>query len=441
MKKFFSFLLITAFVVTAFSGCAKQKLPSETDGSAGFEPALDTAATAEIIVNGSWSNFEALEAVAADWNKVYPGVAVNYSKIDDFVHNAHLLVKSADAPDIVLVNRDTFLANKEELLDALTDLSKIGLNTEIINKNFIEAGTYKDKLCVFNWGMLANGFVVNKTILDKLKIDIPKTAAEFEKACNTLKMNGYTPIQGSAKDLYGNLLKNDRDYRISIYDDQEGLYNSFKNAVPGCAKFFDAEFGEMLNMIKRGYTDTEINNGISNPYEDNIMNFLKGSTPFLCFSTESFSGIKKRESKSQLFNAEPFEYEFVSIPIILDETVVSVSPVNGFGIVSGSKNEEWAKEFMRFLCRESELNKIAYVKGVPSVTQKGSNDERYTNILNIPQKRWVAVSENKTVRLIDGCFGETLSAIASGEVKTVEEAEQYFEEKLPAWIDLVSKEE
>lgn len=50
---------------------------SSKSGSEEFSPSLDKEASVTISVNGSWSNFEALEAVAADWNEIYPNVNIS----------------------------------------------------------------------------------------------------------------------------------------------------------------------------------------------------------------------------------------------------------------------------------------------------------------------------------------------------------------------------
>lgn len=45
------------------------------------------------------------------------------------------------------------------------------------------------------------------------------------------------------------------------------------------------------------------------------MTFFEGNVPFLVCDTEKVSGMKKRESKSAAFSANPFEYEFTFAPM------------------------------------------------------------------------------------------------------------------------------
>ena len=45
------------------------------------------------------------------------------------------------------------------------------------------------------------------------------------------------------------------------------------------------------------------------------MKFFEGDVPFWVCDTEKVSGMKKRESKSEAFSANPFEYEFTFAPM------------------------------------------------------------------------------------------------------------------------------
>lgn len=45
------------------------------------------------------------------------------------------------------------------------------------------------------------------------------------------------------------------------------------------------------------------------------MTFFEGNVPFWVCDTEKVSGMKKRESKSAAFSANPFEYEFTFAPM------------------------------------------------------------------------------------------------------------------------------
>ena len=140
--------------------------------------------------------------------------------------------------------------------------------------------------------------------------------------------------------------------------------------------------------------------------------------------------MKKRESKSEAFTEKPFEYEFVSLPVCEEEPVLSRAPISGLAVVKGSKNEKWAEEFLRFLCSNEELDKMASVKGVPAVTKDGSDDERFAGIDAIALEKQINAASYPSISLTEDSFSETLWKIACGEIKDVESAEEYFQQAL-----------
>ena len=423
MKKVVSVLSAAAVAAGIFTGC------SAKSGSKEFSPSLDTEASVTINVNGSWSNFEALEAVAADWNEIYPNVNISYSRVDDYYNILETLVDSDQKPDIVIFNPNTYYTGKDKIIDSLADLSQAGLDTSIYNDGVLDAITVDGKLCIFAWGTAASGFVVNKNILDSLGLSVPQTHDEFIKVCDTLKENGYTPIQGCTDSIYGNILKNECYYRIFGEKDSDEVINALSDDADGCGSCFTDEYSAMIKLVESGYIDTAVNDSIADIYEGNILHFFEGNTPFLCFTTEGFSGMKKRETKSEAFTADPFEYEFVSLPVCGDEKVLVKDTFGGLAAVEGSENEEWAKEFLRFLCCSDEINKMAETKGVPSVL--GSGDGKYfSDLYAIPQERKAAVKYMSRLNAVDDSFKSTFYDIANGDIKTPEEAQAHFEQFL-----------
>lgn len=61
--------ILAAACMLALSGCGSEKNESKTAENTGFSPSMDKDAEAQIHVQGSWSNFEALEAAVEDWNE------------------------------------------------------------------------------------------------------------------------------------------------------------------------------------------------------------------------------------------------------------------------------------------------------------------------------------------------------------------------------------
>ena len=110
--------------------------------------------------------------------------------------------------------------------------------------------------------------------------------------------------------------------------------------------------------------------------------------------------------------------------------VLSVTHLAGLAAVSGSKEGELAKEFLRFTCSKTELEKMAEVKGVPSAAKDSQNDPRFEQYNEIEAIRKVNPVYSEKLALADEAFAYTLEKIAKGEMKDVEEAESFFEQYL-----------
>lgn len=430
MKKKLSVLLCLCMAFTSLAGCSGNNEPSSSEESNEFVPSMDKETVAEINVGGNWSNFQALEAAAADWNQIYPNVTVNYTQINDYTQMLNTIVTGTNPPDIITLDADGYYENKDVIINALEDLSEIGMNTDVLGESVIGGSSANGKFCTLSWGTLAAGFVVNDSLLEELGLSIPNTQEEFNQVCDALVEKGYVPIQGCYIDIYSNLMNNDSKYRIVSSGSYNEAYDKSTVNENGRGSVFAPEFSRLIEMVEKGYISADINDSIPDIYESAILHFFEGQTPFLCITSETFSGMKKRESKSEYFTEHPFTYEFVSLPVNSDEPVLSVSYLQGLGVVSAGKNVEWANEFMRFLCSEEELNKMAEVKGVPGVTKADTNDERFAHIDAIPEDKQVGPVLDEFAKLVDESFAYTLEKIARGEITTVEAAEKYFETHL-----------
>ena len=84
------------------------------------------------------------------------------------------------------------------------------------------------------------------------------------------------------------------------------------------------------------------------------------------------SGMKKRESQSETFSANPFEYEFLYAPLGDKGAYAYQQPWYGFSVNKDSEEKEIAVEFLRFMMQEKEIDEMASIKGLPSVAENGT---------------------------------------------------------------------
>ena len=86
------------------------------------------------------------------------------------------------------------------------------------------------------------------------------------------------------------------------------------------------------------------------------------------------SGMKKRESKSETFSANPFEYEFLYSPLGDKGAYAYQQPWYGFSVNKDSEEKEIAVEFLRFMMQEKEIDEMASIKGLLSVAKNGTGE-------------------------------------------------------------------
>ena len=136
----------------------------------------------------------------------------------------------------------------------------------------------------------------------------------------------------------------------------------------------------MQTFLDRGYIDREVNATYpENNYDGAILTFMEGDVPFWTCTSEHYSGMRKRESKSEAFKANPFEYQFIFPPMGDTGAYEYMEPWYGFSVNQNSDALDYALEFLRFLSTDSELNTLASVKGVPSIVDD-PEDTRYTDL-------------------------------------------------------------
>lgn len=177
-----------------------------------------------------------------------------------------------------------------------------------------------------------------------------------------------------------------------------------------------------LRATVKGYIDVSVNADYpSDNYDGAILKFFEGDVPFWVCDTEKVSGMKKRESKSETFSADPFEYEFLYAPMADDGVCEFVEPWFGFAVSQNSDDYEYALEFLRFLAQEDQLNTLASVKGVPSAI-KNSSDARYEGIQNAENVAARYVNDGTILNHVKNYFKQTASGLGNGDYATTEDA-------------------
>lgn len=377
MKKRFTLMLLLLVAVLTLTACAKQDAPAvQADSAAAFTPKLDTDKAVNLEIAGFFGNFEALDQVINHFNAYYPNVTTTYeqigsSKMVEYLkNNPYIDVFMTDDINLRYPNMaETYV------LDQCADLGAAGIS--ISNGDVAAFSTFDGKLARVPMSYAVRGMVVNKTLLQKEGLSVPTNYEEFLSVLEALKQKGYTPIQGPENVVYSALsysmvmatLGSDPELMAALNTGDEAAVQKLTDLL-----------SRVQTLIDRGYIDREVNATYpENNYDGAILTFMEGNVPFWTCTGEHYSGMRKRESKSEAFKANPFEYQFIFPPMGDKGAYEYMEPWYGFSVNQNSDALDYALEFVRFLSMDSELNTLASVKGVPSIVDD-PEDTRYADL-------------------------------------------------------------
>lgn len=359
-----SFLIILSLLIS-LSGCNNKKEDNI------FKPILDSNAKLSLNVIGFFGNFEALDQITNDFNEYYPNIDFNYQQVSS--NNLKDYLDSNPQTDIFMTSSDFSVDN---LNNYCLDLASANINLIDIDENILSSVYVNDNLYSIPIGQFVTGIVANLTLLAKENLQMPKNYQEFLNCLKVLKEKGYTPIQGPESKVLSQLT-------INMMADIIQTTPSLKENESQALEKITAIFNKIETIITSGYIDDNINQTYPyDNYDQAILNFFKGDVPFWVCDSEKVSGMKKRESKSTYFKDNPFEYSFFFSPIGENGCYAYHEPWYGFSVSKTSPSIEYAKEFMRFLTTKDSLNKLADIKGIPSIAKDAITSSIYANIIN-----------------------------------------------------------
>lgn len=368
-KNILSVITFSSVLLISLVGCEK-------NNNYKFSPQLNTDEKLTLNILGYFGNFEALDAVTNDFNKYYPNISFNYQQVSG--NNLVAFLDSNFQTDIFMTSSDTI--SSTNLIDYCLDLSTVNLNLNDVDQTMLTTSYKGNFLHSLPIGQNIYGIITNVTLLKKEGLDIPKNYDKFINTLNTLKTKGYVPLQSSSTKIYPELTIN---MMVNTIQEDNELYNDLINGNLKSYSKIENIFNIVSNIQNNEYSLDEVNNLYPfDNYNDAILRFFEGNVPFWVCNSEKVSGMKKRETKSETFKANPFEYTYIYAPLGDKGSYVYHEHWYGLGISKRSPSIEYAKEFMRFYATKDELNKMASTKGVPSIAKEKYNSDIYKYIDN-----------------------------------------------------------
>ena len=384
MKKTVS-VLLAATMGFSMASCTGLK----ADVDKGFLPALDTSTACHINIAGGYDNFEALETEFDRFNMYYPNVELTYTKVDDYNNMIGTVLNGNDAPDIYV--NYSWMYGREQYSSCIDHAENLAdpalkLDLDCIRGNII-LNTDDGTLPMVPVFSNTYGMLVNKKLFEKEGLSVPKTYNELVQVCNAFREKGYdNPMMGFSQKETTSL------FTLAIYpyfcgtvaDDAEAV-NKLNSLDPSAGEYLRPSLEKITQFMNDGCMDLEACEEIENNYDAVILRFFEGDIPMMTCSGDTVSGTKKRESRSEAFIANPFEYAFYPIPISEDGSYFLDMPNLQFSVNKDSANLNMANEFMRFLITARELNQLAMNKGLMSPTKDLSFNNMYAAFGSVPK--------------------------------------------------------
>ena len=415
-------MLLAALVVLGLTACSSGNQDATTEG--GFQPSLDASTSCNISVAGGYDNFEALEAEFDRFNEYYPNVELVFTKVDDYNNMIGTVLDGNDAPDIYvnyswMYGRDQYKSSIDHA-ENLAD-SALGLDLDCIRSNII-LNTDDGALPMVPVFANTYGMLVNKDLFEKEGLSVPTTYEELVEVCKAFSEKGYkSPMMGFTKEETTSL------FTLTMYPFFCGTVANDAEAVkklnaldPSAGEYMRPSLEKMKQFIDDGCADLDACAKIEDNYDAVILRFFEGDVPMMACSGDTVSGTKKRESRSEAFIANPFEYTFVPVPISDEGAYFLDMPNLQFSVNKDSANLDMANEFMRFLVTSQELNEMAQNKGLMSPTKDLSFNSVYAAFGDVPESRIlspevIGLTDDAVIQFRQADFGVATGAMTIDE--------------------------
>ena len=234
--------------------------------------------------------------------------------------------------------------------------------------------TYKDELFAIPYSSIAGaGFFYNKTIFEKLGLQVPNTISELEAAAATLKSNGYTPFS----------LANQSKWTGSMYfmylATRYGGVDEFNKAAAGTGSFTSDAFmyaaEKIQEWVKAGYFPDGVNSLSADDGQDRQLMYTEEAAMMLHGSWQT-SAMKNDSDEWYTTNIGYFGFPKHDSSTAEQNIVVGTSIGNGFCFNTGDDADLLKACFVlatQYYNGETYRQEMLDTGSIPSIEGMGDN--------------------------------------------------------------------
>lgn len=372
LKQGASILLAGAILAVTFGGCSQ----------GGYQPknkSLDKNEQVTLRICGNSETNVAIDAVALEFAKVYPNCNVIYEYLQSYEEMLETRLDATDdVVDIYFTNNIQIGSNTEKYaaksIELFSQSEYLDLSSTFdgLIENYVydtAASAADRKIYSLPIGGELRGMYVNKTLLKKYGLEVPKNYTELMSACEKLKSEGLIPFYGNPGN-FGQVFI--YPYICSLIANAENyteMFTKVDTRAEGVSEIFREPLSRLYNIVEKGYYDyntakqavgefqpSEIS--LHACYFFNVFENADGQLAkvddvgFIPFTIGTMSSIEYFNRCADDYDSK-IEYEFILNPIGDDGGFAYLSPAKGIAVNTNSQQKDWALEFLNFLFDET----------------------------------------------------------------------------------------
>lgn len=355
MKKKWLGIMLCAAMVTGLAGCGQK--PADTGTS---QAADKKGVTITVGLKASHVEISNIETFKDGWEKA-TGNTVDIQAIDDDQFDSLLQTKMSTSGmwDVFIGDTGTQAASYQQ------EKNLVDLSGEPWVSNLTDTGktfvTHTDGkiYCFPNGGVNSYGIVYNKEVFKDHGIEVPTTVDEFDKACDTLKAAGITPIYVSMADAWTvNQIMN-AEWPNILAANPDALDELNKNEIRwDSLPQFNDMFVRLKDWVDKGYFNSDM---ATATYEMGQKAIASGTAAMMYMGDWADPEFIKTDP------AGKGKIGMMAAPAEEGESRLAIAGPGGYYISNQSKHIDAAKDFLNYMASDDNLKLNMDKRGCTSV--------------------------------------------------------------------------
>jgi raffinose/stachyose/melibiose transport system substrate-binding protein len=313
---------------------------------------------ADSAMGQSWASAQ------TDFLAAHPGVTIDFQlkTFDQIQQTASMVLNSADAPDVLEINKGNSTAGLYATQGLLTDLTSVAAQRgwdKLLPASIQTTCKYDPKTGIMGsgplWGVTTYGeFVMvyyNQDMFDKQGIAVPTSYDEFTAAADKFVKAGIPPIALGGLDKWP---VTQNFYELALYKADRSFVNAyelFQGDLDFHGPVFTYAATELLSQVKKGYYGK---NATGTSYNDANAAFTQGTYPMDLTGSWMFGTF--------LTSIKTFKWGIFVMP---GKTLNTGSGGNLWVVPAGAKNKDIAYDFIDLTMQPKAQTIMANAGGIP----------------------------------------------------------------------------